>query len=50
MSALTPAHMNLIDAIADLAVEDYLREIASNDGHDSEGRTEHVLPRLDQAA
>lgn len=47
---LSPAHHALIEALAEVAVGDYLREVASNDGHASEGCTEHVLPRLDEAA
>lgn len=50
MNALTPAHLSLIDALAELAAQDYLREIASNDIGSSDDRSERVLPRLDEAA
>lgn len=50
-SPLSPTERALIAALADLAVEDYLRAEAGNDAGQAEPAPERVgLPGLDRAA
>jgi hypothetical protein len=50
MTTLTPAHQQLIEALADLAVEEYLTAQAAPEADPGDDRTERALPRYDQAA
>lgn len=51
MPDLSPAMLRLIDALAELAAEDYLREQANAGDDPSHSRAEHVpLPDVNQAA
>lgn len=47
---LTPAHLTLIDALAEIAVEDYLTAQAAEQQAPEAGKSERALPRYDQAA
>ena len=50
MNGLAPAHLALIDALADLAVEDYLTaQAAERQGSNAEPAERPLLP-LDEAA
>ena len=49
--ALTPAHLILIDTLAEAAVREYLTAQAAQEADSGAERTEPVpLPQLDQAA
>jgi hypothetical protein len=50
MTSLTPAHLQLIEALAELAVEEYLTAQATPQADSSDDQTERALPRYDQAA
>lgn len=47
---LTPSHLALIDALADLAVEDYLTAQAAEQQAPEPEASERALPRYDHAA
>lgn len=50
MTTLTPAHLALIEALAELAVDEYLTAQAAPQANSSDAQTERALPRYDQAA
>lgn len=47
---LTPAHLTLIDALAEIAVEEYLTAQAAQQQDSDAGGAERALPDYDQAA
>lgn len=51
MGTLTPSHLSLIDALAEEAAADYLRELASTGAAEADQRPNPApLPAFDQAA
>jgi hypothetical protein len=50
LSHVTQPLGELIDALADIIVEDYLRETAANDAAPAHDRENHVLPAARDAA